>query len=438
MRVSIFGLGYVGCVTAACLAEQGNDVLGVDVSPAKVDMMRAGRSPIVEPGLTELLSAVRTAGRIDATTDARAAVLSTEVSIVCVGTPSQGNGSLDLVYVERVLEDIGAAIAEKPGFHVVQLRSTVLPGTMDSVVIPLLEKASGKCVDVDFGVAFCPEFLRECSAISDFYAPPFTVVGSRDPVTQRTVGELFDFIDAPFHAVDLGVAEALKYACNAFHAVKVTFANEMARFCAASDVDPRPVMDLFCADDVLNISARYLRPGFSFGGSCLPKDVRAMTHRARITDADLPMLNSLLPSNDQHTARAVDWVLRHEFRRVALLGLAFKEGTDDLRESPLVTLAERLIGKGVEVAVYDSVVKPTALVGANRLYMEERLPHLHRILHEHPSDALRGADCAVLGTTDARLFDELVKGRPPRTLDLTGRLTKAQTALLEGCEGLAW
>lgn len=438
MRVSVFGLGYVGCVTAACLAAEGNDVYGVDVSEAKVDLLRNGKSPIVEDGLPQLLAAAVEAGRLRAGTDASHAVLNTEVSIICVGTPSRSNGSLDLTYVERVLQDVGASMAGKSDFHLVQLRSTVLPGTMESFVIPLLERASGKRVGHDFGVAFCPEFLREGSAISDFYDPPFTVCGTRDPESEKIVQELFGFIRAPFHAVDLGVAEALKYACNAYHAVKITFANEMARFCAASSVDPRPVMDLFCQDDLLNISARYLRPGFSFGGSCLPKDVRALIHQARSADTDLPLLNSLLTSNEQHTARAVDWVLDGQPKRVALLGLAFKEGTDDLRESPFVEVAERLIGKGVEVAIYDPVVNPAGLVGANRVHMEQRLPHLARILHQRPADALDGADCVVLGTSDAEVVEALAAAGSPRTLDVTGRLSAAQAARLENCEGLAW
>ena len=436
MRVSVFGLGYVGCVTAACLASEGHEVLGVEPMRSKADLIRAGRSPIVEPGLDDLLLAAREAGTLDATDDAAAAIAWSSLSIVCVGTPSRANGSLDLSHVLAVAAQIGAALRDKDDFHVVALRSTMLPGSVLDVVVPALEQASGKTAGTGFGVAFCPEFLRETTAIRDFYEPPYSVVGVVDPRTEAALRELLGFLAAPLHVVDVPTAEALKYACNAFHAVKVTFANEMARVFHSSGVDTRQVMDLFVQDTDLNISPRYLRPGFAFGGSCLPKDVRALTHHARSQDQDLPLLSSLLPSNATQVEQALLRVLATGARRVALLGLSFKPGTDDLRESPFVTLSELLIGKGVELTIYDPVVQPELLVGTNKTYVAERLPHLHRILRSSGPAALEGAELVVLGTHDATAVDAARASGLP-VLDLTGRFS-ARDAVASGWEGLAW
>ena len=443
MQVAVLGLGYVGCVTAACLAEMGHDVVGVDTVASKVAAIEGGRSPIVEPGLDELVAAARAQGRLRAHSDVHAAVAAAAVSLVSVGTPSRENGSLDLTYVTRVCTEIGEALRDVEGFRVVVLRSTMLPGSVAEVVVPALEAASGKRADVDFGVAMCPEFLRESVAIADFHRPPFTVLGVRDPRTEEVLRALFRGIAAPVHVVDVATAEGLKYACNAFHAVKVTFANEMARFCDASGVDPRPLMSLFTQDAELNISPRYLRPGFAFGGSCLPKDVRAMVHRARMTDQDLPLLTSLLASNDLHVERAFDRIMATHARRVALLGLSFKAGTDDLRESPFVTLAERLIGKGIALSIYDPVVNPGALVGANRAVMEERLPHLMKILHPEVASALEGVELVVLATSEPSVVRALRDADVAQVVDLTGSLRPDDEAALRGSvaggfRGVAW
>jgi GDP-mannose 6-dehydrogenase len=436
LRVAVFGLGYVGSVTATCLARAGHEVIGVDPDQHKVDLIRQGRSPIVEPGLDEIVADAHAAGRLDAVTSLDSLV-DRDLTIVCVGTPSKANGDLDLRFAERVASDIGAALAGNDGYHVVVFRSTMLPGTVQGRLVPLLERASGRTVGETMGVAMCPEFLREASSVADFFDPPLTVVGAGDDRAASVVRNLFAFLDAPVEVVDVQTAEALKYACNAFHAIKVSFANEIGRLCQGTGADSRQVMQLFCRDESLNLSPAYLRPGFSFGGSCLPKDLRALVYRARSLDIDLPLLASVLPSNEHHLRRAVDWVLEAEIRSAAILGLSFKAGTDDLRESPSVALSEMLIGKGVELRIYDAHVNPDRLFGANRLYVENRLPHLNRLLTPVPSQALAGVGAAIVATSEPAVVDALLSDPPPHVLDLSGRLG-ADVEALPGYAGLAW
>ncbi|MGH8866742.1 MAG: nucleotide sugar dehydrogenase [Actinomycetes bacterium] len=426
MRVAVFGLGYVGSVTAACLAAAGHEVVGVDPVAAKRDALRKGRSPVSEPGLDMIIADAVGRGALRVADDVTEAVQAVDVCVICVGTPSQANGSLDLSYLTRVAEQIGAALGPVDRHVVVAVRSTVLPGTTESVVAPLLERASGKIDGEGFSVAFCPEFLRESTAVEDFYAPPFTVLGTRSDTASSMLTGLLRQGTSPVHVVDPATAEALKYACNAFHAVKVTFANEIGRFCRSVGVDARGVMDIFCEDDQLNVSRRYLRPGFAFGGSCLPKDLRALVHRARHADQDLPLLASLLPSNETHIRQAVDVVLATGTRRVALLGLSFKPGTDDLRESPFVTVAEALLGKGIDLRVYDKAVNPQRLVGANREYMERHLPHLARVLTSDVEEALDGAECVVLATPDPGVATAVLLGPSVPVVDLSGGLDAEQ------------
>ena len=437
MRIAVFGVGYVGSVTAACLAREGHTVIGVDPDERKVARIRAGRSPVVERDLDELIAEVRGLGRLDATTDAREAVRLADVSLVCVGTPSMSNGDLNLRYAERVASDIGGALAGQNRCHVVVFRSTMLPGSVEGRLAPILASASGMRVGEELGIAMCPEFLRESTGVADFYDPPFTVCGVGDERTTNTVRELFAFIDAPFHRVDVPTAEALKYACNAFHGIKVAFANEMGRFCQASGGDARALMRIFCADDRLNLSAYYLRPGFSFGGSCLPKDLRAAVHRARRLDLELPLLSATLASNAAHLRSAVEWVLFSGVRTATLLGLSFKVGTDDLRDSPYVELAETLIGKGVALCVYDANVNPLRLSGTNRAYVDEHLPHLSKLLHADPHSALSGVECAIVASDGPLVVDALLANPPPRILDLNGRLGP-QVEALPGYAGIAW
>ncbi|MFC5263606.1 nucleotide sugar dehydrogenase [Kribbella qitaiheensis] len=440
MKVAVFGLGYVGSVTAACLAANGHDVWGVDVDTAKVDPITEGRSPVVEPGLDELMASGVAAGRLHATTDPRLALEGADVSLICVGTPSTASGSTDLTYIRRAVQDIAAAAKDvappDSGFHSIVIRSTVPPGTVDDVVGPALagELSTG---GFTFGTAMCPEFLREGSGLADFFAPPFVVVGTADARVGDALTELFGFLPTPVQVVDVRTAEALKYACNAFHATKVSFANEMGRIFRFYGVDSRQVMEIFCQDTSLNISPYYLRPGFAFGGSCLPKDLRSVLHLARTNDTDLPLLAGTLATNELIVRDVVDRVLASPGREVALLGLSFKTATDDLRESPSVELAERLIGKGYNLRIYDSIVNPSRLVGANKRHVESKLPHLQRVLTGDPVEALRGADLALVSTTDAEAVEALLSHPPARTIDLSGRLG-AQVEALAGYEGVGW
>jgi GDP-mannose 6-dehydrogenase len=397
-KVSIFGLGYVGSVTAACLAHKGHEVLGVDINPDKVEILESGHSPIVEAGMEDLVASSRQACRLHATTDTVSAVLQSEISLICVGTPSRRNGKLDLSYVERMCREIGEALLRKHEFHWVVLRSTVLPGTTESVVIPILEKASGKRAGVDFAVCFNPEFIREGTAVADFFEPPFTVIGATSPNDLTPIRDLYEGLPGRFFETSLASAEMVKYACNAFHAVKVGFANELGTLCKAFHVDTQVVGKIFISDTRHNISPAYLSPGFAFGGSCLPKDLRALTYRAKECDLQLPLLEGVLTSNIQHIQRAVDSVLRTNMRKVGVLGLSFKAGTDDLRESPLVLLIKQLIGEGLQIQVWDRDVSLGLLVGSNRQYIEEVIPHIGSLLCSTLEEVVRTTDVVVIGS----------------------------------------
>jgi GDP-mannose 6-dehydrogenase len=397
MKVSIFGLGYVGCVSAACLAKAGHDVVGVDVNAEKVAILAGGRSPVVEAGLEDIIAAAVAGGRLRAITDARAAVASTELSLVCVGTPSNANSSLNLDYVARVCESIGAAVAAKGTPHTVCIRSTMVPGSTDDVVIPSLERGLGGALAGRVRVAVNPEFLREGSAVGDFFNPPKTVVGSDDGAAADAVLSLYDGIAAPVIRTRVRTAEMVKYVDNVFHALKISFANEVGTVCKAVGVDSHDVMDIFTQDRKLNISPAYLKPGFAFGGSCLPKDVRAILYRGRTLDVDLPLLSSILPSNDAQLERAVQMVLALGRRRLAFLGLSFKPGTDDLRESPLVRLIEACIGKGYDLRIYDRNVSLARLVGANKTYIEGEIPHISALLDTDLAQVLAFGEVLVVG-----------------------------------------
>ena len=382
MKIAVFGLGYVGSVSAACLAEAGHTITGVDVDPVKLDLIRQGHSPVTEPDLDESLGRGVASGRITVTSDTRKAVTSSDLSLVCVGTPSRRNGSLESNYLERVLEEIGAALASTQDYHVVAVRSTLLPGVLVSQLIPILERASGRVAGKDVGVCVNPEFLREGSAIRDFLAAPFTIVGESDARAGDTLLGAYAHLNAPVHRVRPDEASMIKYASNAYHAVKVAFANEIGALSQQLGIDGREVMRVFCEDHDLNISKRYLSPGFGFGGSCLPKDLRALNYVAKDRDLATPLLASVIPSNEAHINRVVDAVLDSGHRRVTMLGLSFKSGSDDLRESPFVTLAEALIGKGLELRVCDPDVAIGRLIGRNRAYIDERLPHVAQLMTE--------------------------------------------------------
>lgn len=409
MKVSIFGLGYVGAVSAGCLAEAGNDVVGVDPQQSKVDVINEGRAPVAERDLDRLIGENRRAGRLRATTDARVGVEGSDLALVCVGTPSRDNGDLDLTYVERVCEDIGTALRARDGYFAVVMRSTLLPRTIERLVIPVLEKASGRTVGEDLGVGILPEFLREGTAVADFLAPPKVVIGASDDRVRGMIAEIAHAGDAPVIHVELPVAEMAKYVDNAWHAVKVAFANEVGTFAHSHDVDAQEVMDVFCQDLKLNLSAKYLRPGPAFGGSCLPKDVRALTYRANRLDLRLPLLNAVLPSNQGHLDRSFDLITAQGSRKVGVLGLSFKAGTDDLRESPMVHLVERLIGKGYDVRIYDSTVRLSQLTGANREYLLTLLPHISDLIVDTIDEVLEHAETIVIGTASDDFREALVK-----------------------------
>jgi GDP-mannose 6-dehydrogenase len=440
MKVAVFGLGYVGTVTAACLASHGHDVWGVDVDKAKVEEIRAGRSPVAEPGLDTLIERAVADGTLHATTSCTDALDEAEVSLICVGTPSTTGGATDLSYIRRSVDDIvfalRLAVPSASGHHSVVIRSTVPPGTIERIVLPALTTGLAD-TPITPGAAMCPEFLREGSGVDDFFNAPLMVVGTADPDVAKAVTGLFGFLDQEARVVEPRTAESLKYACNAFHATKVSFANEMARLLHRVGVDSREVMSLFCEDQVLNISPAYLRPGFAFGGSCLPKDIRSLLHLGRMNSADLPMLSGTLATNELVIRDVVDRVVACDGRNVALLGLSFKNNTDDLRESPNLELAERLIGKGFHVRIYDPVVNPARLVGANRRQIEARLPHLGRLLAHEPGQALHGADIAIVSSGDQAVRDALLRSGPARLFDLNGRLGPEVEALA-GYEGIGW
>ena len=440
MKIAIFGLGYVGTVTAAGLAARGHEVTGVDVDPVKVELLNAGRSPVVEPGIVELIGPAVAAGRLTATTDPVAALDRAEVSLLCVGTPSKPQGGTDLVYLRRALQDIRYAltVATPPdsGFHSVVVRSTVPPGTGDTLVSPTFTTGD-PIPGWEVGTAMCPEFLREGSGVADFFAPPMVVVGTANQRVADGLATMLGFLDLEVRLVDVRTAEALKYACNAFHAVKVSFANELARIFRSFDIDSREVMRVFTEDRVLNISPAYLMPGFAFGGSCLPKDLRALLDMARTSAVDVPLLHGTLQTNELVIADVVDRLIASPFRTVAMLGLSFKNDTDDLRESPNVELAERLIGKGFTVRIYDPIINPERLLGANLRYIESRLPHLRRLLVTTPGEALAGAEAAIVATTDAAAIAELQSAPPEWILDLNGRLG-SEVERLPAYEGVGW
>ncbi|UZM15725.1 UDP-glucose/GDP-mannose dehydrogenase family protein [Pseudomonas kielensis] len=436
MRISIFGLGYVGAVCAGCLSTRGHQIIGVDVQALKIDMINSGKSPIVEPGLGELLQQGVASGRLRGTLDVREAVLETDISFLAPPTPSKRNGDLDVSYIEEVCRQIGQVLPLKTTRHTVVVRSTVLPGTLRNVVIPTLEQYSGLKAGVDFGVAVNPEFLRESTAIKDYDFPAMTVIGELDSTSGDLLEEIYRELDAPIIRKTIEVAEMIKYTCNVWHAAKVTFANEIGNIAKAVGVDGREVMEVICQDRKLNLSSYYMRPGFAFGGSCLPKDVRALSYRAGQLDVESPLIESLMRSNAAQVRKAFDIIASYDKRKVALLGLSFKAGTDDLRESPLVELAEMLIGKGFDLSIYDSNVEYARVHGANRDYIESKIPHVSSLLRSNFDEVVANADVIVLGNGD-EAFAFLAERAPAdkQVFDLVGFMRKSSGS---GLEGICW
>lgn len=400
MKISILGLGYVGAVCAACLSARGHNIVGVDVSQSKIDLINQGKSPIVEPGLGELLDQAIKSNTLKGTTDVVNAVKDTDVSFVCVGTPSKANGDLDLKYIEEVCRQLAEAIAAKDTRHTVVIRSTVLPGTVKNIVLPILEATSGKKVGQDIGLAVNPEFLRESTAIQDYDNPPMTVIGEFDKESGDILEELYSDLDAEVIRKSIETAEMIKYTCNVWHAAKVTFANEIGNIAKAAGVDGREVMDVVCKDEKLNISKYYMKPGFAFGGSCLPKDVRALTYRASQMDLQYPMIGSIMHSNAYQVQKAYDIINKTGKRNVAMLGLSFKAGTDDLRESPLVELSEMLIGKGFNLKIYDKNVEYAKVNGSNKEYIVSKIPHVSSLLTSDINDVVKDAEVVIVGNAD--------------------------------------
>ena len=437
MNICVFGLGYVGAVSSACLANDGHNVIGVDPYQVKTDLINEGHSPVIEDKIEELVGQGVSSGRLRATTKAREAIMESELAFVCVGTPSQPNGALDLSYVERVSEDIGSVLKDKDDYFVVVIRSTVLPGTTTNLVIPALERTSGKVAGVDFGVCMNPEFLREGTAVDDFYDPPKVVIGCSDDKAADLLEPLGAKGGAPIIRCPLEVAEMVKYVDNTWHAVKVAFANEIGRVSKANGIDGQAVMDIFVQDEKLNLSNKYLRPGFGFGGSCLPKDVRAINAHARGHDLELPLLAAVLPSNERHIETALDLVLKAGSKKVSVLGLSFKAGTDDMRESPMVEVVERLIGKGFDLRIFDENINLARLMGANQKYILDQIPHIGNLMVNSMDEALSHGETIVIGNG------------APEFREVPGKLTESQSLIdfvrvsddpkpAERYEGLGW
>jgi GDP-mannose 6-dehydrogenase len=416
MRINIYGLGYVGCVSAACLANNGHDVIGIDIDDFKLSAINAGKSPIVEPKLQDAIQKALASKRLKATDDQ---VGPADVSMICVGTPSNSNGSLQLDYVIKVVEQIGAYLRTIDFYHVVNIRSTVLPGTVTNIVIPLLEKCSKKTAGRDFGVCMNPEFMREGNSIADFYKPIFSLIGELDEKSGNVIEEIYKDINAPIIRTNIEIAEMIKYSCNAFHAIKVVFANEIGNICKIFGIDSHKVMEIFCMDTKLNLSSYYFKPGFAFGGSCLPKDMRALLYKAAQLDLETPLLRSILISNNKQIDIAFELIRRAEKKSVGVLGLSFKAGTDDLRESPMVELIERLIGKGYAIKIYDEDITVAKIFGANKKYIEAAVPHIACLLKESIQEVINHAEIVVIGKKKPEFADTIADiGRNKIIIDL--------------------
>ncbi len=436
MRINIYGLGYVGCVSATCLANNGFDVTGVDIDKLKVDMINKGRNPIVEPGLQEAIKKAAASKRLRATVNGAGPA---DISIVCVGTPSNDNGSLQLQYIKRVAEQIGTFLGKNGNYHVVNIRSTVLPGTVEEVVIPILEEHAKKKAGKDFGICMNPEFMREGTSINDYFHPPFTVIGQIDKKSGDVIEKLYAGIQAPLFRTTIKAAEIVKYSCNAFHALKIGFANEIGNACKIFNIDSHEVMKIFCEDKKLNISPVYLKPGFAFGGSCLPKDLRALLHKAKETDLQLPILESILKSNNHQIEIAYRLIAKTRKRRIGLLGLSFKPDTDDLRESPMVELAEKLIGKGYSLSIYDKEVSIAKIYGSNKKYIERVIPHISSLMEESLSQVIKKSEVIVVTKITEEIEKLLAKLKGNKTIIDLAKLSLAQRKRDNGrYEGICW
>jgi GDP-mannose 6-dehydrogenase len=438
VKIAIFGLGYVGTVSAACLADIGHQVIGVDINPTKVEMINKGESPIVETGLAELISRIVASGRLRATTQAAEALAGADLSLICVGTPDKGNGSPLLTAVSQTCQDIGRCLPTLGKYHVVVMRSTILPGTMEKMVQPTLEQASGMVAGREFGLCFNPEFLREGSSIYDFYNPPFTLIGADDQQAYETVATLYGSLTTPVIQTEVKTAEMVKFVSNAFHALKITFANEIGNICKQHGIDSHEVMKIFCRDDKLNISPAYLKPGFAFGGSCLPKDLKALLYLGRHLDMHLPVLEAILPSNEMQIKTGLDMIAQTGKKKVGVLGFSFKAGTDDLRYSAQVELIERLIGKGYQVKLFDRHVSLARLQGANKAYIESEIPHIATLMCPTIEDVLAESEVIVIGNKDETFAGALQNLRRDQVVVDLVRVTNNVAHLNGQYRGICW
>lgn len=436
MKISIFGLGYVGAVTAACLAKEGNEVIGVDIDRHKIDMINSGKSPIIEEKITDVVASVVDRGNLRATFDSKAAINDTDLSMICVGTPSQENGDVDLSYVLRLSEKIGQVLKNKKEFHTLVFRSTVPPGTTEEVVIPALEESSGKKVYIDFDVCFNPEFLREGSSVYDFYNPPFTILGAQSQGPGQLLGKLYSFLHAPFESTSIKSAELLKYVCNSYHALKVCFANEIGTIARKLGIDGFELMRLFMLDAKQNLSGMYLKPGFAYGGSCLPKDVRGLLHVARKLDYQAPLLTSVPLSNAEQLEQGFKLVSSLGKKKVGFLGLSFKGGTDDLRESPLVMLAEKLIGKGYELLIFDKNVNLARIFGSNKNYLEKEIPHIEKLFASSVDDVLYNSEIIIIGNYDEEYASAAKRAKGRHVVDFARIVEDPST--ISKYHGICW
>ena len=405
MRVVVVGLGYVGSVCSACLASRGHTVIGVDTSDFKVGCIERGESPIVEKDLNQLIAESRRAGRLSATTRIEEAMPAADVVLVCVGTPSAADGGLDLRHVKRAVAEVGRALECSRGFTTVVMRSTMLPGSVEGELQPVLEQAAAGRAGADFGLAYNPEFLREGSAVADFFGAQYTVIGASDRRSAEAVAALYEGVGGEILTTSIRVAEMLKYVNNAFHALKVAFANEVGRLAQREAIDSHEVMRLFCRDTRLNLGPSYLMPGFAFGGSCLPKDLRAINQRARRHDLELPVLESILRSNDHHVEAAIHLIERLRQKRVGVLGLSFKAGTDDLRESPILRVIGALVGKGYSVLLHDPHLDMERVLGANRRFVEDEVPYLPERLRSDLREVVENSEVVVVANPSAAYHD---------------------------------
>jgi GDP-mannose 6-dehydrogenase len=434
MKINIYGMGYVGCVSAACLANSGNNVTGIDVNHLKVKIINDGKSPIIEPRLQEVIKRAIDSKKLRATVDD---IGQAHISIVCVGTPSNENGSLQLHYISKVAEQIGHYLKHINSYHVVNIRSTVLPGTVEEVVIPLIEQRSMKKAGPDFGICMNPEFMREGTSVSDFYNPPFTLIGELDKKSGDVISELYEGVKAPIIRTNIKVAETVKYVCNTFHALKISFVNEIGNICKKLNIDSHEVMDIFCQDTKLNLSPYYLKPGFAFGGSCLPKDLRALLHKAKELDLEIPVLNSILKSNQNQIDVAYNLINKTRKKKVGILGLSFKPGSDDLRESPIVNLIERLIGKGYKISIYDEEVSLAKIFGANKRYIERSIPHIASLMKQSIEDVLQHSQVIVVAKNSKEIKDIIARLTNKIILDLV-RISEKPNKRNSDYEGICW